>query len=146
MLLRRTLILTNPAPLVKNVTLTTFSGFEWPPVMINLATLQLGSLLWDFLLLATEWLSRTMTLVLRLTEFDLCRLDSRGCPLCRLACLLPPWESRDRVTMGTLRLPVTTPTLWSTLEILAVWELVCPSGGGEMSRRQLRTIMFPLPP
>lgn len=76
----------------------------------------------------------TMTLVLRLTDLDLCRLDSRGCPLLwpLIRC-----DSRDRVTMGTPSLPVMVPRFRATLDILPMWslpvEVVCSS------RRQLMT-------
>lgn len=76
-------------------------------------------------------------LVLRLTELDLCKLESRGPPL---PCTLGLWPSRERVMIGILSLPVKSPRVWENLDILRRWDLMVPFEA--TSRRQL-TIMSP---
>lgn len=91
------------------------------------------------------WQRNSMTLVLRLTELELCRLESRGWRLEWFAAPLVVWDSRESVTIGMPSLPVTTPRPWATLSTLRMWSLACPVS--RTSRRQLTTIsLTPLPP
>lgn len=109
----------------------------WRPVRTTLVTFVAGTLpLLRPTLQHLGWRTKVMTLVLRLTVFDLWRLESRGCP--ELLCTLAVWSSRDSVTTGMPSLPVTVPSACETKVILRLWPFpeLRPLA---TSRRQLTT-------
>lgn len=114
----------------RNVAIIAVAGLPWRPVMTTLVLFTCGELPLQVLL----WRSRTIMLVLRLTDFDLCRLSTTG-PW--LACRLGLWPNRSTVIIGILSLPVSSPKVWENLVILRRWDLICPFES--TNRRQLMT-------
>ncbi len=87
------------------------------------------------------WRTKYITLVLRLTVFDLCKLSNRGPPFLIVPRELWPlilWPNRDNVTTGTLSLPVSFPNEWETKSILFLWSKK-PTFRVPTNRKQLTT-------
>ncbi len=123
--------------LVRKASGMLFAGLPWPPVSRRpvLALILLCRLL--LLVQQVEWQSRLITLVLRLTVLDLCRLSTTGAFPPPFVWPLGLWPSRVNMRTGSPSLPVRSPRLLETLVTLCLWSPRVRPARECTSRRQL---------